>query len=64
MKYLHKFDIAHRDLKLENVIFRDGTNFEPVIADFGLAVVADDEPYAFYRCGTPGYVAPEIIRMK
>lgn len=32
--------------------------------DFGLATFTDNEPYVLYRCGTPGYVAPEIIRMK
>ena len=34
---------------------------EPVIVDFGLATNADLEKYLFFRCGTPGYVAPEII---
>jgi len=30
--------------------------------DFGLATFANEEKYIFQRCGTPGYVAPEIIR--
>ena len=35
-----------------------------VIADFGLATWADEPEYLFVRCGTPGYVAPEIINIK
>ncbi len=31
---------------------------DPVIVDFGLATNADISKYLFYRCGTPGYVAP------
>ena len=37
---------------------------DPVIVDFGLATNADIDKYLFYRCGTPGYVAPEIINIK
>lgn len=32
----------------------------PVICDFGLSADVDTEDYLFYRCGTPGYVAPEV----
>lgn len=35
----------------------------PVIVDYGLATFADIEKYLFFRCGTPGYVAPEIIEL-
>jgi serine/threonine protein kinase len=34
------------------------------IVDFGLATHIDDPKYIFVRCGTPGFVAPEIIRIK
>lgn len=64
LAYLHRFGIAHRDLKLENILLRGGDKLQPVIADFGLAVLVEEEPYLFYRCGTPGYVAPEVIRMR
>lgn len=36
----------------------------PVIADFGLAADVDSQDYIFYRCGTPGYVAPEVIHLQ
>jgi hypothetical protein len=32
--------------------------YEPVIVDFGLAAQSDIVPYLFFRCGTPGFVAP------
>lgn len=35
-----------------------------VIADFGLAEFADIDEYLFVRCGTPGFVAPEVINIK
>lgn len=38
---------------------KDGV--EPVIVDFGLAEYLNAEEPLFIRCGTPGYVAPEII---
>lgn len=52
----------HRDLKLENILFRKPNVYDSlIIADFGLATNADAIPYIYCRCGTPGYVAPEVI---
>lgn len=39
-------------------------DFDCVIADFGLSAWADEPEYLFVRCGTPGYVAPEIVNLK
>ena len=50
----------HRDLKPENLILKDENSFEIVIADFGLASFKTGT-LLFKRCGTPGYVAPEIL---
>jgi serine/threonine protein kinase len=33
-------------------------DLEPVLVDFGLAANVNADDYIFYRCGTPGYVAP------
>jgi calcium-dependent protein kinase len=44
-------------------MLRDPFSLQPVIVDFGLASHADIDKYLFYRCGTPGYVAPEIIAL-
>jgi serine/threonine protein kinase len=55
---MHDYRIMHRDIKPENIMLRGKNGLVPVIADFGLAADADSEDYMFYRCGTPGYVAP------
>ena len=44
-------------------MLRSEDKLEPVIADFGLAAHVDSSDYIFYRCGTPGYVAPEITTL-
>jgi serine/threonine protein kinase len=46
---------------IENIIV---TKEMPIIIDFGLATIADEPKYLFVRCGTPGYVAPEIFNIK
>lgn len=61
---LHKNGIMHRDIKPENILLRSKDSFECVIADFGLAEYESSFPFLYTRCGTPGYVAPEIMRMK
>ena len=53
--------IVHRDLKPENLLLRNhDNNYDIVIADFGLAACLN-ENLLFKRCGTPGFVAPEIL---
>lgn len=63
LQEMHSKRIMHRDLKPENIMLRDSTSLSPVIVDFGLATDVDIEKYLFFRCGTPGYVAPEIIEL-
>lgn len=56
--------IMHRDMKPENIMLRNQHYpYDPVIVDFGLATNCDKIPYLFYRCGTPGYVAPEVVKL-
>ncbi len=62
LKYLHENRIMHRDLKLSNIMFKKENTLEHLqILDFGLAQRLDVTKYLFKRCGTPGYIAPEII---
>lgn len=55
----------HRDIKPENLIFHKEKIFKKLkLIDFGLAEYTTNEVYLFPRCGTPGFVAPEIISNK
>jgi len=64
MMYCHDMGIVHRDLKPENLLFgsKDLTNSSIKISDFGLARFISSESLATTTCGTPGYVAPEILK--
>jgi len=64
--YLHDQGIAHRDLKPENLLCsgEDDPEYRPfrvVIADFGLSKIFDSGEALETSCGTPDYVAPEVI---
>jgi calcium/calmodulin-dependent protein kinase I len=56
-------NIFHRDLKPENILFREKDNLDSIcITDFGLADFYNPEGnYIFTRCGSPGFVAPEVL---
>ena len=62
LSYMHSFDLMHRDLKPENILFLSKEDLNTLkIADFGLAQSLDEHPYIYPKCGTPGFVAPEIL---
>ncbi|XP_075684651.1 serine/threonine-protein kinase DCLK3 [Rhinoderma darwinii] len=62
--YIHSKNIVHRDLKPENLLVQNNPDGSSTLklADFGLAVFVS-EPI-FTVCGTPTYVAPEILSEK
>lgn len=61
--YLHENDVIHRNIKPDNIFIK--SVFAPhklILTDFSLAdFFRKDGKYLFTRCGTPGFVAPEIL---
>ncbi|KAK6081843.1 CAMK rad53 protein kinase [Seiridium cupressi] len=60
IKYLHDRNIVHRDIKPENILVVD-KEMRVKLADFGLAKIIGEESFTTTLCGTPSYVAPEIL---
>jgi len=64
LNHLRTLGVAHRDVKLANImatIDGDETGIYCKIGDFGMANTVDSDGLVRGRCGTPGYVAPEIL---
>ncbi|KAL2165120.1 hypothetical protein VTH06DRAFT_416 [Thermothelomyces fergusii] len=60
IKYLHDRDMVHRDIKPENILLMDN-DLTVKIGDFGLAKIVGEASFTTTLCGTPSYVAPEIL---
>ncbi|XP_033644729.1 serine/threonine-protein kinase pdik1l-B-like [Asterias rubens] len=64
--FLHRFGVAHRDLKPDNILLSDNGTLK--VADFGLAKIITDSKgggnllgyYMGTKCGTPYFTAPEV----
>ena len=63
LSYCHSKGIVHRDIKPENLLLQSKEIgiASLKIADFGLSRLLDEDQMASTACGTPGYVAPEIL---
>ncbi|XP_039312049.1 serine/threonine-protein kinase Chk2 [Solenopsis invicta] len=62
VSYLHKEGITHRDLKPENILLKDNSDYPLVkVSDFGMSKFVDTQTMMKTFCGTPMYVAPEIL---
>ena len=58
--YMHQQGIVHRDIKLDNILLDGHGNIK--IADFGVSRRVIEGELLFEQCGTPAYIAPEIVQ--
>lgn len=63
LEHLHENNVTHRDVKLENIMFAVRGDYRTVrVVDFGLAFKAKSSREKMSaQCGSPGYIAPEIV---
>ncbi|XP_062218255.1 CBL-interacting protein kinase 26-like [Phragmites australis] len=63
--YCHSQGVYHRDLKPENLLVDENENLK--VSDFGLSALAESkrqDGLLHTTCGTPAYVAPEVLSMR
>ncbi|KAG1148010.1 hypothetical protein G6F37_006644 [Rhizopus arrhizus] len=61
IQWLHNKQITHRDLKPENILLESKDKLHVKITDFGLAKILAKGERLDSQCGTPNYIAPEIL---
>lgn len=60
LQYIHSLNIVHRDIKLDNILIDLSNNIK--ICDFGVSKYVKKGEIMFDQCGTPAYIAPEILK--
>ena len=59
LNHMHTRSILYRDLKPEKVLI--GSDGYPILVDFGFARKVDNDDKFFTLCGSPFYIAPEVV---
>lgn len=67
LQSLEEKGVLHRDIKPDNIMLSQASatasgSLQLKICDFGLVCYSDVDQYLFTRCGTPGYVSPEVLK--
>lgn len=57
--YLHNNNIAHRDIKTDNILMQSNNQIK--LIDFGFATSVQYSVKSSVYCGTPNYMSPEMI---
>ena len=60
--YLHSQNIAHRDIKLENILLDEKQSIK--LIDFGFSIISQKDKLLNIYCGTPTYMSPELAMKK
>lgn len=60
IRHLHKNQILHRDIKLDNILL--DRNLQPKVCDFGISSIVEKNKRIYDTGGTPAYLAPEVIK--
>ncbi|TRY73052.1 hypothetical protein TCAL_03371 [Tigriopus californicus] len=58
--HCHQLHVVHRDLKPENILLDENLNIK--LTDFGFAKILSEGERLWEICGTPGYLAPELLQ--
>jgi len=68
INYMQVCGVVHRDLKPENILIEKDPDTEEIrhikVTDFGLSKIARPNEVMSESCGTPAYVAPEVLHKK
>ena len=62
LQFIHSQNIVHRDIKLDNILIDLNNNIK--ICDFGVSKKISLNDKMYEQCGTPAYIAPEILKNK